>query len=53
MDIDPALEGINDTRNGILLHIGFHNLVRTSKVAFLPVSFTCTYLSLHVAYMLD
>jgi len=41
-DVDPPLDDINDTRNGILLYTGFHRAFGESRVAFLRVSYYCT-----------
>jgi hypothetical protein len=38
-DLDPPLDGINDPRNGILLHTGLHWPFGASEVAFLRVSY--------------
>ena len=38
--IDPRLESINDTRNGILLNRMLYNTFGTSEVAFLQVSYS-------------
>ena len=37
-DVDPPLDNINDTRNGILLYSAFHRAFGESRVAFLRVS---------------
>jgi hypothetical protein len=34
-----SLEGINDARNGLLLHTGFHRPFGESRIAFLRVSY--------------
>lgn len=38
VDVDPPLESINDTWNGILLNVAFSGLFRASDTAFLWVS---------------
>jgi hypothetical protein len=40
-DVDPPLDDINDTRNGILLYSAFHRAFAESRVAFLRVSYCC------------
>ena len=37
-DNDLQLEGINDTRNGLLLHLIVHHLLGNGDVAFLKAS---------------
>ena len=37
--VDPLLESINDTRNGILLNRALHTAFGTSQVSFLQVSY--------------
>ena len=39
--VDPPFDGINDPRNGILLHPAFHHGFGESHVAFLRVSYCC------------
>ena len=39
VDVDPPLESINDTRNGILLQVVFCGLFRASEAALLRVSY--------------
>ena len=38
--VNPCLESINDTRNGILLNRMLYNTFGTSEVAFLQVSYS-------------
>jgi len=38
---ESYLEGINDTRNGLLLYSGFHKSFGESRIAFLRVSYLC------------
>ncbi len=39
--VDPPFDGINDTRNGILLNSAFYRGFGESRVAFLRVSYFC------------
>jgi len=39
--VDPPFDGIDDPRNGILLHSAFHRGFGESDVAFLRVSHFC------------
>ena len=39
--VDPPFTGIDDIRNGILLHSAFHRPFGESRVAFLHVSYCC------------
>jgi hypothetical protein len=47
-DLDPRLDNINDTRNGILLYSAFHRAFGESRVAFLRVSYCCSSILFHV-----
>ena len=38
-DLDPPLDDIDDTRNGIVLNIALHNPFGRSECAFLQVSY--------------
>ena len=38
-DLEPPLNDINDTRNGILLAVQLHGAFGASEVAFLQVSY--------------
>jgi hypothetical protein len=37
--VEPPLEGINDTRNGLLLHVALHRPFGDSEIAFLRVRY--------------